>query len=42
MLVISFAFLLLINFLQRWSSNREGGMTGAEPTALRPVTAFDG
>ena len=24
MLVISFAFLLSINFLQRWSSNREG------------------
>jgi sulfate transport system permease protein len=42
MLVISFAFLLSINFLQRWSSNREGRVTGAEPNALRPLTAFDG
>jgi sulfate/thiosulfate transport system permease protein len=41
MLLLSFAFLLGINVLQRWSGRREGG-DAPESSELRPALGFDG
>jgi sulfate transport system permease protein len=41
MLLLSFAFLLGINVLQRWSGRREGGDV-PDSSGLRPALGFDG